>query len=476
MTIGKINVTEALEKVENLLQEDKTISPQVRAMMEMLVLIIHLLLDKLGLNSSNSNIPPSKDTKRKRGSKRKKTGKKRKPGGQKGHEGTNLKWEDNPNRIEKIKVDRRTIPRGKYTEIGFESRQVIDIEISKCVTEYRAQILQDEHGNQFVADFPAGVIRPVQYGSSVKAQSVYMSQQQLVPYDRVRDYFADQCGIPISTGSLFNFNKQAFELLEEFESIVKLHLITRPLLHADETGINNNGILFWLHTLSDDLWTLYFPHEKRGGEAMKAMGILEHFRGILCHDHWKPYFKFDCVHVLCNAHHLRELERAWEHDGHRWAKKMQNLLLEINDATEKAGGCLTEEAAKKFRSRYRNTLTRGEKECPPPRQKKPNGKRGRTAKTKARNLLERLRDFEDETLRFMTDKIVPFTNNQGENDIRMTKVQQKISGCFRSFEGAQIFCRIRSYLSTCRKHGISPTDALQMLFNGNLPDFIVKLE
>lgn len=476
MNIGKVNITKALENVEILLREDKTASPQIRAMMELLVVVINLLLGKLGLNSSNSSIPPSKDTERKRGSKRKKKGKKRKPGGQQGHEGTNLKREKNPDLIEIIEVDRRTIPQGQYTEIGYESRQVINIEISKHVTEYQAQILQDVHGSQFVADFPAGVSRPVQYGSSIKTQSVYMSQQQLVPYDRVRDYFADQCKIPVSTGSLFNFNKQAFELLEEYESLVKLHLITRPLLHADETGININGKLLWLHTASDDQWTMFFPHAKRGGEAMNAMGILEHFRGILCHDHFKAYFKFGCTHALCNAHHLRELERAWEHDGHRWAKKMQDLLLEINDATTKAGGCLTEEAAKSFRSRYRNTLTRGDKECPPPDPKKHIGKRGRPAKTRSRNLLERLRDFEEETLRFMTDNLVPFTNNQGENDIRMTKVQQKISGCFRSLEGAQIFCRIRGYLSTCSKHDVSPTDALQMLFDGRLPEFVVKLE
>jgi transposase len=327
MTIDKINITKALENVDKLLREDKTASPQFRAMVELLVVVINLLLGKLGLNSSNSSIPPSKDTSRQRGSKRKNKGKKRKPGGQKGHKGANLKWEEKPDRVKKIKVDRRTIPKGKYVEVGFESRQVIDIEISKCVTEYRAQILQDEDGNQFVADFPPGVTRPVQYGNSIKAQSVYMSQQQLVPYDRVRDYFADQCGIPISTGSLFNFNRQAFKLLEEYESIVKRHLITRPLLHADETGINNNGKLFWLHTLSDEQWTMFFPHKKRGADAMKAMGVLEHFHGILCHDHWKAYFQFNCAHALCNAHHLRELERAWEHDGQRWAKKMQNLML-----------------------------------------------------------------------------------------------------------------------------------------------------
>jgi transposase len=257
---------------------------------------------------------------------------------------------------------------------------------------------------------------------------------------------------------------------------VTRQLIAQPLLHADETGINVNGSLMWLHSASNDRWTLFFAHANRGGEAMKAMGILEHFRGTLCHDHWKPYFQFNCSHALCNAHHLRELERAWEQDAQRWARKMQALLLEMNDAAIKAEGRLSEKAVHTFRSRYRTVLTQGDSECPPPNPKDHRAKRGRIAKTKSRNLLERLREFEAETLRFLTDPLVPFTNNQSENDIRMTKVQQKISGCFRSIEGAQIFCRVRSYLSTCRKQHLPPTEALQTLFSGHLPDFIANLQ
>jgi len=438
-TVGKINITDALKNVEVLLEQDKSVSPQVRAMMNLLVVGIHLLLGKLGLDSANSSIPPSQDPHRKRGSKRKAPGKKRKPGGQKGHAGSTLQREPNPDRIETIEVDRRTIPRGAYRSVGFEFRQVIEIEISKVVTEYRAEIVEDAEGHQFIAEFPAGITRPVQYGHLVKAQSVYMSQQQLVPYDRIRDYFADQCGIPISAGSVFNFNREAFGLLETFESTLKRRLILEEFLNADETGINVNGTRLWLHCLSNPLWTLFFPHANRGGEAMKAMGVLPHFGGTLCHDHWTPYFRFHCLHSLCNAHHLRELERAWEQDGHRWAKKMQDLLLEINEATEKAGGRLREKTAEAFRVRYRHVLTRGDIECPPPDLKHHAKKRGRIPKTKSRNLLERLRAFETETLRFMTDKLVPFTNNQGENDICMTKVQQKISGCYRSFQGDQIF-------------------------------------
>ena len=476
MSIGKIDVTAALKNVERTLREDTSISPQLRAMMDLLVVIINLLLGKLGIDSANSSTPPSQDPHRKRGSTKKVSGQKRKPGGQNGHGGTNLKKEEKPDHIETLKIDRRTIPAGPYTPLGFESRQVIDIQISKIVTEYRAEIVENASGRQFVAAFPPGVTRPVQYGNRVKAQSVYMSQMQLIPYERVRDYFADQCGIPISPGSVFNFNKEAFGLLETFESIVQGQLIRQELLHADETGININGKLLWLHSASNDRWTLFFPHTHRGGEAMKAMGILDHFHGVLCHDHWKPYFKFNCVHALCNAHHLRELERASEQDGQKWAKTLQSLLLEMNETTTQAGGSLSEMAADAFLHRYRDVLSQGEKECPPPDTTRRPGQRGRAAKSKSRNLLERLRDFETETLRFLTDPRVPFTNNQGENDIRMTKVQQKISGCFRSLEGAQIFCRVRSYLSTCRKHDVTPTDALQKLFSGVLPDFLIKVE
>jgi len=198
--------------------------------------------------------------------------------------------------------------------------------------------------------------------------------------------------------------------------------------HADETGINMSGDRFWLHCVSNDFWTFYYPHEKRGTEAFEAIGVLPGLRGILCHDHWKPYYKLDCIHALCNGHHLRELTRAWEQDDQQWAQDMKDLLEKIN---AKVNRC-------------------------------------RIKKSKSRNLLERLRDFEDDVLRFMENEQVAFSNNLGENGIRMTKVQQKISGCFRSIEGAKIFCRIRSYLSTCRKQGIKASHALDLLFNGKL--------
>ncbi len=476
MTIGSLNVSSALERVEATLKEDKSISPQVRTLMELLVLIVNLLLTRLGITSSNSSKPPSQDPKRKRGSKKKAQGEKRKPGGQKGHEGTTLKPDPNPDKIETIEVDRRTLPTDDYTAGGFESRQVVDIQITKHVTEYRAEILVDSTGQQWVAAFPDGVTRPVQYGASVKAESVYMSQQQLIPYERVQDYFSDQAGIPLSTGSVFNFNKEAYERLAPFEAHVIQALIKQDRLNADETGINVNGKGHWLHVLSNERFTYFFPHENRGGPAMEAIGVLPHFKGNLIHDHWKAYFKYEgCTHSLCNAHHLRELEHAWEFEKQKWAEDMQKLLCEMRDAKVQAGGAVTDAALiTAFDTRYEELLTIGDSECP--LAPKVEGKRGRTKQTKARNLLTRFRDFKTETLRFLTNKVVPFTNNDGERDLRMTKVQQKISGCFRAEEGAKIFCRNRSYISTCRKRGIAPTEALRTLFSGRLPDFIAQLE
>ena len=263
-------------------------------------------------------------------------------------------------------------------------------------------------------------------------------------------------------------------MLGEFEDKAKDELAAGKLVHADETGINIGGKRHWLHGVSSDRWTLYHPHEKRGTDAMNDMDILPRFKGILCHDHWKPYYKYDCTHALCNAHHIRELTRAWEQDGQKWAKELQSLLETINCKVIDAGGVLDAEKSAKYRKKYRELLQQAEKECPEPVRPKKKGKRGRIKKSKSRNLLERLRDYEEDVLRFMDIDFVPFTNNLGENDIRMTKVQQKISGCFRSIEGARIFCRVRSYLSTCRKQGVKSSQALELLFTGKLPNFMTN--
>ena len=471
MNIENIDIQATIDKARKLIAKDQQMSEATKSMFEVLILVITLLANRIGLNSTNSSQPPSSDPNRK---KRPRTKGDKKPGGQKGHAGTTLTKVDDPDKIKRIRVDRGKLPKAVFQHIGYEKRQVFDIDISRCVTEYQAEIVEDENGNRFVAPFPEGVTKAAQYGDGVKAHAVYLSQFQLLPYNRIRDYFADQLAIPISEGTIFNFNKEAFERLADYEAVAKTELASAKIAHADETGINIGGKRHWLHGLSNGLWTCYCPHEKRGADAMKDMGILPLYKGILCHDHWKPYFTFDCTHSLCNAHHIRELQRAWEQDGQNWAKQMKALLETVNAKVLDAGGALDAKTSAIYRQKYRNLLKNAQIECPEPIRPKNKGKRGRIKKSKSRNLLERLRDYENEVLRFMDIDYVPFTNNLGENDIRMTKVQQKISGCFRSMEGAMIFCRVRGYLSSCRKHGVSSSDALRLLFDGKFPSFCSK--
>jgi len=474
MTLSNINITEAVESARNHLASEKNISPAFKAVIELLLMIITLMAQRLGLNSKNSSKPPSQDPNRKK-NQPKGGNNNRKPGGQLGHAGTTLEPVKDPDEIVTLPIDKRSLPRGQYHEVGYESRQVVELNISRKIIEYRAQILENDEGNRFVASFPEKVTRKIQYGQSIKAHSVYLSQYQLIPYDRIADYFVHESQIPISVGSLFNFNQEAYQLLEAFDRFVRQQLIAASLAHADETGINLNGKRYWLHTVCNERWTYFYPHEKRGKEAMDEMGILPFFKGKLVHDHWKPYYTYLCLHALCNAHHLRELQWVIDNFPHyTWATELKALLIEINDAVNATETRrLDETKAQAYEQRYLACIELGDKEMPLPPPDENKKKRGREKKTKERNLLERLRDYQIDVLRFMHDSDVPFTNNCGENDLRMTKVQQKISGCFRSLEGAKIFCRVRSYLLTAQKHGIAATDALQTLFDGKLPEIFI---
>ena len=468
MTLENINVEKAIQRVNDLIAQEKELSPAFKASIEVLLLLVTILVNRLGLNSKNSSKPPSFDPNRKKELKEPGV---RKPGGQHGHIGATLKPFPDPDLVKDIRVDRSTLPQGNYQPVGYEPRQMVDLDIETFVIEWRAEILEDQNGKRYVAPFPKDVTRPVQYGIGVKTNAVYMSQYQLIPYNRIEDHFLDQMGIPISSGTIHNFNKDAYERLELFESWVKERLAASTVIHSDETGINVDGTKLWLHNVSNDRFTCFYPHAKRGFEAMDEMGILPRYQGIICHDHWKSYFRYGSLHALCNAHHLRELERAVEQDKQKWAEQMIALLKEINKATHEAGGCLEATEAEHYKKRYRDLLREAERECPPPGETGEK-KKGKTARSKARNLLERLLDFENETLRFMVDNNVPFSNNQAENDLRMTKVQQKISGCFRSMDGAKIFCRIRSFLSTSRKQGVTASEALRLLFQRKWPAFM----
>ena len=461
----KLKISQAVATAKLVIDQDQTVSPSVKNVFHSLIDAITVLTNELGLYSSNSSKPPSTDL---FPQKRPKTapGKKRKPGGQKGHKGTCLQQVEKPDTVDMIFLDKKSLPPGEYLHVGFEKRQVFDIEVSFSVTEYQAEILKNKEGDEFVADFPEGVTEPAQYGTGVKATSVYLSQYQLIPQARVQDVLKTQYGLTLSKGSVNNFNILAAKQLQDlgFETWIRGRLMGSPVLHADETGIDVNATRFWIHCLCSENLTLLHADEKRGKEAMDRMGVLPEFKGKLIHDHWKPYFKYICSHFLCNAHHLRELQRAHDQDGQKWALKMIKFLLKTSELVTQAGGELSDKQALEFRKKYRKILRKAELECPENIKQR--------AQSKSRNLLERLLEFEEETLMFMEDSEVPFTNNQGERDLRMTKVQQKISGCFRSIRGAQDFCLIRSYLSTCRKNGVHPMDALRTLFAGKLPNFM----
>ena len=251
------------------MDEDKTISSSLRSSLELLLVLVSILLNRLNLNSKNSSKPPSSDPNREKGNKNG-NGNGNKAGGQKGHVGKHLKLVEDPDKIENIKVDRATLPKDKiFQSIGYEQRQIFDIDISQFVTEYRAEILQDEQGRKIVAPFPKHVTAKTQYGTGVKIHTVYMSNYQFIPYKRIEEHFADQFAIPLSSGSIYNFNKDAYNRLELFERWLKNQLQKEKLLHADETGININGKRQWLHVVSSSKLTYFMPHTKRGFDAIE---------------------------------------------------------------------------------------------------------------------------------------------------------------------------------------------------------------
>lgn len=471
ITNQKIDFEAAIATAREQLDKEENISPAFRSAMELILTICQILMTRfIRKNSKNSNIPPAMDPNRK---KKSNAEKKRNPGGQPGHEGKTLQPVGNPNEVRKLTIDRKKLPPGKWKKAGYERRQLFDMKVKLYVTEYQAERLVNEKGECITAPFPEGLVQAAQYGSSVKAHGVYMSVEQAVSVERISEHFENQIQVPVSAGSICNFKKEAYTRLEYFEIWLISQLINAKVLHFDETGINIASEREWVHGISTDRLTYYFPHEKRGSQAMDRMGVIGETEAILVHDHWPAYYRYkNKVHALCNAHHIRELTAVKE-EGGKWAEPMIEFLYGLNDKVEESGGKLKGKEQQAARNEYRKILAEAEIECPRPPPNPP-GKRGRVAKSRSRNLIERLMDYEDDTLRFMTDKDVPFTNNQAERDLRMIKVQQKVSGCFRSWDGAYYFCRIKSYLSTCKKHAISPSDALNMLFNREKPAFMME--
>jgi transposase len=292
-----------------------------------------------------------------------------------------------------------------------------------------------------------------------------MQNQHFLPADRLSKMVSDLYGTSVSVATILNASARSYTNLAPFEESLVSALLNSKVVHADESGVRTVKKLYWLHSASTDLLTFYGVHEKRGTIAMDHFKILPNFTGHLIHDFWKPYLTYNCYHGLCNAHHLREFTFLFEQKEQIWAKKMFDHLLAMNDFVGEQSNQLTPEQKEPWLQQYRIILSEGWKANPLPK-KPPKKKRGRPAKTKSQNLLTRLGDYENSVLAFLHDVNVPFTNNLAEQDIRMIKVRLKISGCFRTVQGAEHFARIRSYLSTARKQGRNVLDSITSAIQG----------
>jgi transposase len=421
------------------------------------------LRELLNKNSQNSSKPPSSDGLQKPApkSQRGKSGKK--SGGQNGHVGRTLQQVETPDLVEIHQPEHCSGCNSSLAEVaanGFEKRQVFEIPEPKLnVIEHRCERKQCPGcGRQNIAQFPAGVEQPVQYGPLAKGLITYLQNYQFLSYERLSQFFKDIYGVHISQGTVYNTTKAAYTNLASFEEWVKELLIASKVLHADETGLRVLTTLYWLHLVSTDKLTYYLVHEKRGGDAMTAAGILPKFKGTLVHDCWSPYFNFDFIrHGLCNAHLLRELTGVFENTKQSWAKDMRHLLGKLNQATKTPANWPSDPEIKAFEQEYRQILERGYEQT---------GGIEPEKRTIARNLWERFVMRQQQILLFMYDSSVPFDNNQAERDVRMAKVKQNVSGCFRSKAGADYFARIRGYISTVRKNGENVLIALQNAFLG----------
>jgi len=436
-----------------------------------LALKVKELEARLDEDSHNSHKPPSSDNpfaepEEKTKSRRKKSGKK--PGGQKGHTGHKLQPTDNPDNTIALTVE-GTCECGRDLEhaeiIDHVIRQMFDIILPQLSsTEFCAEVRTCACGKIHKADFPDYLKGGVQYGPTIKSLAVYLKHHGMISYERLQELYTEVFGIPLSQGTLVNFINDCSGRLTPMVEEIKAGIIVSDVVHFDESGLRILGSLHWLHSASTSMLTYYFAHKKRGTEAMMEMGILPYFTGTAIHDHWESYYTYACTHGLCNAHHLRELIYFAEH-GEKWAEKLMDCLIDAKNEKDESF-ILSEKRITYYKNRLKRILREGLHLHP--KRLKTDKTRGRPKQTKQHNFLSRLNKKIDDVLRFIIDAAVPFDNNQGERDIRMLKVQQKVSGTFRSYSGAKSFCIIRGYISTIRKNKQPVFDAIQSAWSSRV--------
>ena len=459
------------------------IIPEQSKQIESLAARVQDLEARLRKDSHNSGKPPSSDGLRKKPAPKSQRNKGTKAtGGQPGHPGSTLRMADKPDHVidytpltcsgcgasldDVVSTDYAFVQGA--TCLTAEARQVFDLpeKIHLEVTEHRCLSQTCTCGQVNYGAFPAGITQPVQYGERIKALGVYLTNYQLVPLERTTQMLSDLFGCTLSEGVLQSAQQKCAEVLKPTTEAIKQAIEQAPLAHFDETGQRIDGKLHWLHVASTQELTYYATHAKRGRIAMDEIGILTGFKGRAIHDALASYGHYDCKHGACNVHHGRELTFLYEEEGQIWAKQFKTLLLDIKErvdgAKEQGLSALAIDAMANFERRYGVLIQKGLDTNPEATR---SGKRGKTGQAKGRNLAKRLAK-RDEVLAFMYDFTVPYDNNLAERDLRMTKVRQKISGCFRTNEGAVVFGQIRSYLSTMRKQGHNMLDVLTTVIQG----------
>ena len=429
---------------------------------------------RLAKNSRNSSRPPGTDGLAKPAPKSSRVVSGLKQGGQPGHKGNTLKRTTAPDVVvihplrETCDACGDSLDQIAITVLS-DCRQVFDIPLQKfIVTEHRIAEGNCGCGKVHRGTFPASVIGRVQYGPGVKALAVHLTQHHMMPVERTAGLIKDLYRLPISTGTVMAMINEAAEVLAPTVACIADGIAQSVAAGADETGMRVAGKLHWLHTLATTMSTWMGVHPKRGREAIEEFALIPNFVGILGHDGWMPYRHYTtCQHALCNAHHVRELRAIAEAGNGAWSQQMIDMLyranVEVDAAVERR---LPQKRIVALRTKYRKILAAGESLNP---SAPPSGQRGRTRQSDATNLLARLREYEDDVLRFTFNSDAPFTNNIAEQAIRMCKVKQKVSGCFRTLTGAAAFCTIRSYLATLHKQNFNLYHSLVQALQGNVP-------
>lgn len=436
------------------------------------------LQSKLNKNSRNSSKPPSSDGLNKPAPKSLRVAGQNPTGGQKGHPGSTLRQATQPDKVivhgipEQCQACQHELPFAYVVE----TRQVFDLPVLQFeVTEHHAMQAICRCGHVHTAEFPAGVNATVQYGPRAQAAMVHLNFNHAVSVQRTAALMKDLFGLTVSQATVIKAAVTSAAILQPTVDAIGQAAVNAAVLHADETGLRVAKKLHWLHVLATDTLTWMGCHPKRGGEAFDALALLKQFKGVLVHDGWMPYKALECQHALCNTHHLRELTYLLEELEHAWAGDMIELLTHANhlDNLNCADGQSPNYNSRKYqtevrelRDLYEAILAQAQTDNP---MVPSTGKRGRPKQSKATNLLGRLRDYKDDVWRFMTQPDVPFTNNLAEQTVRMPKVKQKVSGCFRTLHGAQTYCVIRSYCATMHKQGANIFDSLVAAFKGTPP-------